>query len=111
MCGGEISSGVGCLGFLYSLFIRTELSVIGSWVLFGDYQLYNSQVTSHGLIMLFGFIIPITTGAFANYFLPVLVSIPDLVFPRMNTLSFLVYLLGVALLLVSSYIEEGVGTG
>jgi len=79
--------------------------------LFGDYQLYNTQITSHGLIMLFGFIMPITTGGFANYFIPILLSLPDMVFPRLNVLSLMVYVCAGFMILISSYIEEGIGTG
>ena len=78
---------------------------------FGDYQLYNTQVTSHGLIMLFGFIMPVTTGAFANYLVPSLVGLPDMVFPRINVMSYLVYVVAGQLILVATYIEEGIGAG
>ena len=85
--------------------------LMGCWCLFGDYQLYNTQITSHGLIMLFGFIMPITTGGFANYFIPILLSLPDMVFPRLNILSFLIYVCAGFMILISSFIEEGIGTG
>lgn len=87
------------------------MSVSGVWILFGDYQLYNNQITSHGLIMLFGFVMPITTGGFANYFLPILLALPDMVFPRLNVLSYLLYVCAGFLILISTYIEEGIGTG
>ena len=89
----------------------TKAEAWGLWCLFGDYQLYNTQITSHGLIMLFGFIMPITTGGFANYFIPILLSLPDMVFPRLNVLSLMVYVCAGFMILISSYIEEGIGTG
>lgn len=55
---------------MYSCFIRTDLAVIGTGVLFGDYQMYNVLITSHGLVMIFGFIMPILLGGMTNYFLP-----------------------------------------
>jgi cytochrome c oxidase subunit 1 len=79
---------VGFVGFCYSCFIRTELSVIGVGILFSDYQVYNSLVTTHGLAMLLGFIMPLSLGAITNYFLPVFLGIPDLLFSRINNLSF-----------------------
>ena len=61
--------------------------------------------------MLFGFIMPVTTGGFANYFIPILLSLPDMVFPRLNMSSFFIYVVAGLMILVSSYIEEGIGTG
>jgi heme/copper-type cytochrome/quinol oxidase subunit 1 len=61
--------------------------------------------------MLFGFIMPITTGAFGNYLVPSLVCLPDMVFPRINMISYLVYVIAAQLILISTYIEEGVGAG
>jgi hypothetical protein len=78
----------GFVGYVYSLFIRLELSLLGCGVLFGDYQFYNVIITSHGLIMIFAFIMPVMTGGFTNYYAPVMVGFPDMVFPRLNNMSF-----------------------
>ena len=51
----------GSLGFVF-LFIRTDLALIGVGVLFGDYQMYNVLITAHGLVMIFGFIMPVVLG-------------------------------------------------
>jgi len=83
-----ISILAGSLGFVYSCFIRTDLAVIGTGVLFGDYQMYNVLITSHGLVMIFGFIMPILLGGMTNYFLPWLLGIPDMLLSRLNLLSF-----------------------
>ncbi|MBV8258467.1 MAG: cbb3-type cytochrome c oxidase subunit I, partial [Actinobacteria bacterium] len=48
--------------------------------------------TVHGLTMIFWFIIPMTTGAFGNYLLPLMIGARDMAFPRMNALSFWVFL-------------------
>ena len=53
------------------MFIRTDLALIGVGVLFGDYQMYNVLITAHGLVMIFGFIMPVVLGGFTNYFCPV----------------------------------------
>jgi len=58
----------GSLGFLYSCFIRTDLALIGVGVLFGDYQMYNVLITAHGLVMIFGFIMPGCFGWFYELF-------------------------------------------
>jgi len=61
---------------------------LGVSVLFGDYQFYNCIITAHGLLMIFAFIMPVVLGGFVNYWLPVLFGCPDMVFPRLNNLSF-----------------------
>jgi len=70
------------------LLIRFELSVFGVFVLFGDYQFYNCIITAHGLIMIFAFIMPVVLGGFVNYWLPLLIGCPDMLFSRINNLSF-----------------------
>src|SRR5207253_1991586 len=49
---------------------------------------YDQLFTMHGLTMIFWFIIPMTTGAFGNYLLPLMLGARDMAFPRMNALSF-----------------------
>jgi heme/copper-type cytochrome/quinol oxidase subunit 1 len=61
--------------------------------------------------MLLGFVMPITLGGIANYFLPIVIGVPDLVFARMNNTSFLMYVAATVLLVSSLYVEEGIGLG
>ena len=46
----------------------------------------------HGMTMIFFFIIPMTTGAFGNYLLPLMIGARDMAFPRMNALSYWIFL-------------------
>lgn len=62
---------------------------------------YNSLMTMHGLIMVFLFVMPMT-AAFFNYLLPLMIGARDVAFPRMNALSFWIFLFG-ALFISSSY--------
>jgi len=101
----------GFIGFVYSLLIRFELSVFGIFVLFGDYQFYNVLITAHGLVMIFAFIMPVVLGGFVNYWLPVIIGCPDMLFPRINNLSFWLYFLGVLFVVFGVIIEEGIGLG
>lgn len=101
----------GFVGYIYSVFIRLELSILGSGVLFGDYQFYNVIITAHGLIMIFAFIMPVIMGGFTNYYLPVMVGFPDMLFPRLNNMSFWLFFLGFACVLSGIVSEEGPGTG
>lgn len=106
-----VSGFCGWCGFVYSVVLRFELSTFGMFLLFGDYQWYNGVVTAHGLVMIFAFIMPVVLGGFVNYWLPVLVGCPDMLFPRMNNCSFWVYFLGVWFLVGMAFIEEGCGVG
>jgi cytochrome c oxidase subunit I+III len=53
---------------------------------------YDELFTMHGLTMIFFFIIPMTTGAFGNYLLPLMLGARDMAFPRLNALSFWIFL-------------------
>ena len=55
----------------------------------------------HGITMIFFFIIPMTTGAFGNYLLPLMIGARDMAFPRMNALSYWIFL-GSGLFIYSS---------
>src|SRR3954452_1171605 len=53
---------------------------------------FDEAMTMHGLTMIFFFIIPMTTGAFGNYLLPLMIGARDMAFPRMNAFSYWVFL-------------------
>lgn len=101
----------GFVGYGFTVFIRLELSVVGCGVLFGDYNFYNVCITAHGLLMIFAFIMPVFMGGFANYFVPMIMGAPDMLFPRINNCSLLLFLLGFFFVLFGVVLEEGVGVG
>merc|ERR1719431_1234602 len=76
-----------------------------------DRQLYNVIVTSHAFVMIFFFVIPTTVGGFGNWLVPLMIGAPDMAFPRLNNLSFWLLPPALLLLLLSSLVESGVGTG
>src|SRR5438874_1934905 len=55
-------------------------------------SLFNELFTTHGVTMIFLFIIPMTTGAFGNYLLPLMIGARDMAFPRLNALSYWLFL-------------------
>jgi cytochrome c oxidase subunit I+III len=53
---------------------------------------YDQLFSMHGITMIFFFIIPMTTGAFGNYLVPLMIGARDMAFPRMNALSYWLFL-------------------
>jgi len=78
----------GILGTVLSFMIRLELSAPGIQVFMGDHQFYNVIVTAHAVIMIFFMVMPALIGGFGNIFVPVLIGTPDMIFPRLNNVSF-----------------------
>jgi cytochrome c oxidase subunit I len=90
-------------GFLASL-IRVELARPGIQVI--DESTYNSVFTIHGSVMVFLFAVPFGF-ALANYLIPLQIGAPDLAFPRLNALSYWLYLFGGAIMLLGFATDGG----
>ncbi len=77
-------------GGVEALLIRTQLIGPNGHVL--SPQAYDEVFTMHGITMIFLFVIPMTTGAFGNYLIPLMIGARDMAFPRMNAVSYWIYL-------------------
>lgn len=94
-------------GGIMALFIRAELFMPGLQVIYPE--LYNQLVTLHGLVMIFGAIMPALTGL-ANWQIPMMIGAADMAFARLNNWSFWL-LPPAALLLLLSFFVPGGATG
>src|ERR1700730_11089422 len=94
------------VGGTMAMCIRAELFKPGLQLL--RPELFNQLTTLHGLIMVFGAVMPAFVG-FANWQLPMMIGAPDMAFPRLNNFSFWL-LPPAALLLITSFFAPGGAT-
>jgi len=73
-------------------------------------QYYNRTMTLHGVIMVFLFIVPSVPASLGNFLLPLMIGAKDVAFPRLNLLSWYVYVLG-SLFAIWAIVKGGVDTG
>lgn len=101
------------VGGLAALLVRIELFTHGDTFLHlmvggdGDAKktaamnLYNVLFTLHGAIMIFLFIVPGIPAVMGNFLLPLMIGAKDVAFPRLNLLSYYIYVIGAVMALVS----------
>jgi cytochrome c oxidase subunit 1 len=88
------------LGGVEALLLRVQLAQADSEFLTAG--AYNALFTMHGTTMIFLFVMPIS-AAFMNYLLPLLIGARDVAFPRLNALSWWIFLFG-GIFLYSTFI-------
>jgi cytochrome c oxidase subunit 1 len=97
------SFGFFLAGGAMALLMRGELAAPGQQFLSNEQ--YNQLLTMHGTVMLLLYATPILFG-FANYILPLQIGSPDVAFPRLNALSYWLFLFG-GLVVLSGFVTAG----
>ena len=90
----------GCM----ALTIRAELFQPGLQLIRPEF--FNQMTTSHGLIMVFGAVMPAFVGL-ANWLIPMMIGAPDMALPRMNNWSFWILPFAFAMMLSTLLMEGG----
>jgi len=80
------------VGVILGVIMRLELFNPGADII--EAQTYNQVFTLHGVIMVFLFIIPSIPAVFGNFFLPIMLGTDDVAFPRINLMSWWLYVIG-----------------
>jgi cytochrome c oxidase subunit I len=91
------------IGGILALIMRAELAQPGEQVV--SREQFNQLFTMHGTIMLLLFATPLFIG-FGNVIMPLQIGSPDVAFPRMNMLSFYLFLFG-GLITISGFLTPG----
>ena len=99
----------GSIGFGLSILLRLELALPG-FILCSSLQ-YNSNITFHGIFMIFFMIMPILIGGFGNILLPLMLCSSDMIFPRLNALSLWVVFNSLIIMFLSMFIDGGINAG
>ncbi|MEU9033500.1 cytochrome c oxidase subunit I [Streptomyces sp. NPDC048352] len=98
------SFGFFLIGGVLALLLRAELARPGMQIVSSEQ--YNQVFTLHGTIMLLFFATP-TFAGFANAIMPLQIGAPDVAFPRLNMLSFWLFLFGGLIVVASLLTPQG----
>src|SRR6059058_6200834 len=73
-------------------------------------EVYNRLFSMHGIVMVFFFLVPSIPATLANFLIPIMIGAKDLAFPRINLLSWYIYVVG-AIFTLYAVVRGGVDTG
>ncbi|MFN2442545.1 MAG: cytochrome c oxidase subunit I [Thermoanaerobaculia bacterium] len=82
------------VGGLFAVLMRLELLTPQGDLMTSD--TYNKMFTLHGVVMIFFFLIPGIPAVLGNFFLPIMIGAKDLAFPKINLLSWYLFMIGAA---------------
>jgi cytochrome c oxidase subunit 1 len=96
------------LGGIFAGLVRWELTSPNGKML--SSETYNKVFSAHGIIMVFLFLVPVIPASIGNFMLPIMIGARDLAFPRLNLLSWYLYMIG-GVMILASILFGGVDTG
>jgi len=96
------------LGGLFAVLVRLEL-LTPPGDLFQS-ETYNKLFTLHGIFMVFFFLLPSIPAVLGNFLLPLMIGAKDLAFPKINLLSWYIFMVG-GLFTLYAMLAGGVDTG
>ncbi len=96
------------LGGLFAVLIRLELLTPAGDLVMSE--TYNKLFTMHGVVMIFFFLIPSVPTVLGNFLVPIMIGARDLAFPRINLLSWYIFVAG-GLFTLWAVVTGGVDTG
>ena len=96
------------LGGVFAFLARLELLTPAGDMVTAD--VYNRLFTMHGVIMVFFFLIPSVPAVLGNFLVPLMIGAKDLAFPRINLLSWYLFMIG-GTITVAAILLGGVDTG
>jgi cytochrome c oxidase subunit I len=96
------------VGGLYAVLIRLHLTTPNGALFEPDS--YNKLFTAHGVVMIFFFLIPSIPSTLGNFLVPMMIGAKDLAFPRLNLLSWYLYMIG-AVFAVWGLLAGGLDSG
>ena len=96
------------LGGMFAIFVRLELLTPAGDLM--QAETYNKMFTMHGIAMVFFFLIPAVPAVLGNFLIPLMIGAKDLAFPRINLLSWYIFVLG-GLFSLYAMIAGGIDTG
>ncbi|HUA17498.1 MAG TPA: cytochrome c oxidase subunit I [Bryobacteraceae bacterium] len=101
-------SAMFLLGGIFAMLIRLELLTPQGDLVNSD--TYNKFFTMHGIVMVFFFLVPSIPATLGNFLVPMMIGAKDLAFPRINLLSWYIYIVGAAFA-IAAIAMGGVDTG
>jgi len=96
------------IGGFFALLIRLELLTPAGDLVQAD--TYNKLFTMHGMVMIFFFLIPSIPAVLGNFLVPMMIGAKDLAFPRINLLSWYLYIIS-GIMMLHCIVTGGVDTG
>lgn len=91
------------VGAILGLLMKLELIAPGKTIM--EAKSYNAVFTLHGITMIFLIVVPGIPAIFGNFFLPILIGAKDVFYPKLNLLSWWLYIIGAAIALSSQFMN------